>query len=129
MFAMKVRRKRTIEEERKAEEENLCKKIDKHLNKQVAKQVVNYSIDIMAMFLWSVAEYTESVGGRPWGKKKLLDLGRHIQPNLNELVKFYEMDEDDLTYLCLSRLDKNLGITADDLKGMLAVSAEVESKV
>lgn len=127
MNALKERVRYDERERRKREDDLLNRYLRRNMRKQTAEQLKESSTDLVAMILWSLAQYTEDCG-KPWGKKKLLDFGRRIDPNFNELVRHYDLDGDDVQFLCLKMLKDNKDITREEITGLLQIGAEVKVK-
>lgn len=120
MNAIKVRHKWEEDQRQKDEDERLNKYLRRNLGEQVAQKTKQYAVDLSEMILWSLAEYSG------WGKKKLMDFARSMQPNLEALCKHYEMGGEDTTWLCEKLLQQNKGISRDEIVEMMAFEGEAE---
>lgn len=123
MNALKASRNRESERQKEIIVNGAMKRFNRELNKQTANQVRVLAKDIMAMLLFAVGE------SEGYGKKRLLRIGNRMQPLFDELVKHYEMAEDDTTWLCRRMLSQNYGIEDSDIEGMLRIGAKVENEL
>lgn len=120
MNALKTQQKAERKKKKEAVLQNVSRAIQKELDRQTAEQARKLAKDVMAMVLWAVAE------SEGYGKKRLLRLGRAMQPLFDSLTKHYEMEEDDTVWLCRKMLENNYGIGDQELEGMLRIRAEIE---
>lgn len=89
------------------------KALEAEINRQTAQNVKNLSLNLQALVLWQLHEQ------EGWGKKKLLRFQKRFLPMIQELQRFYELENASETdFVCRYKLKNEVGIDVEDLDGM-----------
>lgn len=80
----------------------------KEIDLQIAESMKQLNVDLCAMFLYVMHIRCGH------GKKRLQDDWKVFQPILDELIKRYQFDETDRTWICSRKL-KDIGIDCEEL--------------
>lgn len=82
------------------------KAMDMEIQRQLAEYTIKHELEINAIILWQLHEQLGL------GPKRLKQFYDNFNPALKDLIKRYDMDEEDQLWLCIRKL-KDYGI---DLK-------------
>lgn len=89
------------------------KALEAEINRQTAQNVKNLSLNLQALVLWQLHEQ------EGWGNKKLLRFQKRFLPMIQELQRFYELENASETdFVCRYKLKNEVGIDVEDLDGM-----------
>lgn len=89
------------------------KALESEINRQTAKNVKNLSLNLQALVLWQLHEQ------EGWGKKKLLRFQKRFLPMIQELQRFYELENASETdFVCRYKLKNEVGIDVENLDEM-----------
>lgn len=89
------------------------KALEAEINRQTAQNVKNLSLNLQALVLWQLHEQ------EGWGKKKLLRFQKRFLPMIQELQRFYELENASETdFVCRYKLKNEVGIDVENLDEM-----------
>ena len=89
------------------------KALESEINRQTAKNVKNLSLNLQALVLWQLHE---QLG---FGKKRLLRFQSAFLPMIQELQRFYELENASETdFVCRYKLKNEVGIDVENLDEM-----------
>jgi hypothetical protein len=89
------------------------KALEDEIDRQMARNVKNLSVDLQALVLWMLRE---QLG---FGKKRLLRFQKAFLPMIRELQRFYEVrSADDTDFICKYKLKQEVGIDVEELDAM-----------
>lgn len=89
------------------------KALENEINRQTAQNVKNLSLNLQALVLWQLHEQ------EGWGKKKLLSFQKRFLPAIQELQRFYELENASETdFVCRYKLKNEVGIDVENLDEM-----------
>lgn len=89
------------------------KALENEINRQTAQNVKNLSLNLQALVLWQLHEQ------EGWGKKKLLGFQKRFLPAIQELQRFYELENASETdFVCKYKLKNEVGIDVETLDEM-----------
>lgn len=89
------------------------KALEAEINRQTAQNVKNLSLNLQALVLWQLHE---QLG---FGKKRLLRFQKAFLPMIQELQRFYELENASETdFVCKHKLKSEVGIDVENLDEM-----------
>lgn len=89
------------------------KALEAEINRQTAQNVKNLSLNLQALVLWQLHEQ------EGWGKKKLLRFQKRFLPMIQELQRFYELENASETdFVCRYKPKNEVGIDVENLDEM-----------
>lgn len=96
------------------------KALERELNIQTAKNVKNLSLNLQALVLWNLHQQCG------FGKKRLLEFQKAFLPAIEELQKFYMVeDADETEFVLLYKLKNEVGIDVRELNEMFKMQVKI----